>query len=40
MGMVGESKNGLKCTYTFVRSGTGAVSGVGSSNGMCSEISE
>jgi hypothetical protein len=40
MGMVGEAKYGIKCTYTFVRSGIGAVSGVGSSGGMCSGISE
>jgi hypothetical protein len=29
--MVGEVKNGIKCTYTFVRSGIGVVYGVGSS---------
>jgi hypothetical protein len=33
-------ENGIKCTYTFVRSGIGAVSGVGSSGGMRSGISE
>jgi hypothetical protein len=30
----------IRYTYTFVRSGMGAVSGVGSSGGMCSGISE
>jgi hypothetical protein len=30
-------KIGIKCTYTFVGSGTGAVSGVCSSSGVSSE---
>jgi hypothetical protein len=40
VGVVGEAKIGTKCTYTFVRPGIGAVSGVGSSGVMCSGISE
>ena len=41
VGMVGELKNGTKCTYTFVsENGVGAVSSVRSSGGMCSGRSE
>jgi hypothetical protein len=39
VGMVGETKNGTKCTYTFVGE-IRSRSGVRSSSGMCSGRSE
>ena len=36
VGIVREAKNGIKCTYALWYPEIGAVSGVGSSGGMCS----